>query len=333
MNLSHLAGPMIVLLLANQSFAEVQEIDTELSKLAERLAAPIKENGKKKVTVLDFTDLQGGSSELGRYIAEQLTVDLVMAKRDFSVLDRANLKSILAEHKLTSQGLVDPDNAKKLGQFAGVDALILGTLTPKDQMISFTAKVITTDTAEIVAASKGEFKTEPTVQKLLSRATKVDSGSTSGETPPPKATAPRKLFGDLQADVESFRLSKEANLYGFGVLTLTVTNASDSVTYGLAFKPDPHHDIDFRNNRQDWFEVVELNGVNTAFSRDGAYYGSFTEIPPLTAIRVVAKTQVRWSGKPGDYRPYRFQTVVAYGTESQGRITDIKDYNLIIDLK
>jgi len=71
-------------------------------------------DGKKKVTVLDFTDLQGGASELGKYIAEQLTVNLVMGKREFSVLDRANLKSILAEHKLTSTGLVDPENAKKL---------------------------------------------------------------------------------------------------------------------------------------------------------------------------------------------------------------------------
>src|SRR5215468_7972996 len=101
-------------------------MDNELSVLAEKLAVPIKEHGKKKVTVIDFTDLQGGSSELGRYIAEQLTVNLVMAKRDFAVLDRANLKSILAEHKLTASGLVDPENAKKLGMFAGVDALILG---------------------------------------------------------------------------------------------------------------------------------------------------------------------------------------------------------------
>ena len=57
-----------------------------------------------------------------------MTVNFVMGKRDFSVLDRADLKKILAEHKLTALGLVDPDNAKKLGQFAGVDALIMGNM-------------------------------------------------------------------------------------------------------------------------------------------------------------------------------------------------------------
>src|SRR5689334_739782 len=109
---------------------QAQEIDKELSDLTEKLAVAIKDHGRKKITVLDFTDLDGHTTELGRYIAEHLTVNFVIGKREFSVLDRANLKSVLAEHKLTATGLIDPENAKKLGQFAGVDALILGTITP-----------------------------------------------------------------------------------------------------------------------------------------------------------------------------------------------------------
>src|ERR1039457_29297 len=98
-----------------------QDIDTELSNMTERLAGKIKAKDMKRVAVIDFTDLQGGSSELGKSIAEQMTVDFAMTNRDFSILDRANLKRILAEHKLTALGLIDPDNAKKLGMFAGVD--------------------------------------------------------------------------------------------------------------------------------------------------------------------------------------------------------------------
>ena len=91
--------------------------------MAHKLAASIKESGKKKVTVLDFTSLEGGSTELGKYVAEELTVNLVMEKREFSVLDRANLKTILAEHKLTAEGLINPENAKKLGQFPALTRL------------------------------------------------------------------------------------------------------------------------------------------------------------------------------------------------------------------
>jgi curli biogenesis system outer membrane secretion channel CsgG len=193
--------PTLILcaLMATKALAEPQEMDQELSALADKLAAPIKECGKKKVTVLDFTDLQGSSSgELGKYIAEQLSVDLVMSKRDFSVLDRANLKSILAEHKLTATGLVDPENAKKLGQFAGVDVLILGTIIPKNNHVSLTAKIITTDTAEIIGAARADFKSDETVKALM------EKPSTENQTvfSQPKKSIASKQFGNLNILVD-----------------------------------------------------------------------------------------------------------------------------------
>jgi len=164
------------------SLARAQDMDTELTKLTENLATKMAAHGCKKVTVLDFTDLQGGSSELGKYIAEQLSVDFVMTNRDFSVLDRANLKSILAEHKLTATGLVDPENAKQLGKFAGVDALIIGNIIPKNQNINLTVKIITTETAEIVGGAKAEFKIDDIVRQFMSRPAKGDS--TMGDSQP-----------------------------------------------------------------------------------------------------------------------------------------------------
>jgi len=209
-----------------------QDIDTELSKLADNLSGQIKEQGKKKVTVLDFTDLQGGSSELGKYIAEQLTVDLVMDRKDFSVLDRANLKSILAEHKLTATGLVDPDTAKKLGQFAGVDAIILGTITPKDQNIALTAKIITTDTAEIIGAAKAAFKTDSTIQQLQSTAATENNVLSAGGGADLSDDKPKvvKKFGDLCVELQSLKIVNA----GWYLLTLNLTNRSASRSLWVA---------------------------------------------------------------------------------------------------
>jgi hypothetical protein len=70
--------------------------------MANKLASQIKNQGKTNIAVIDFNDLQGGTGgELGKYIAEELTVDLVMDRKGFSVLDRAHLKKILAEHNLS----------------------------------------------------------------------------------------------------------------------------------------------------------------------------------------------------------------------------------------
>ncbi len=105
-----------IALLSACSLIAAETLDSQMSTLAQTLATKIKDSGRKKVAVLDFSDLQGRNvTEFGRYIAEQLTVNLVSNRKDFSIVDRANLKRILDEHKLTVSGLVDPENAKKLG--------------------------------------------------------------------------------------------------------------------------------------------------------------------------------------------------------------------------
>ncbi len=221
---------ILALLLGGHALAQAQDIDTELAKMSDKLATQIKDQGKKKVAVLDFTDLQGGSSELGKYIAEQLTVNLVMNKRDFSVLDRANLKSILAEHKLTATGLIDPENAKKLGMFAGVDALILGTIIPKGQNTSINAKIITTDTAEIVGAARAEFTTDNTVQQLASKpTTESNAGGNTVDLNNDTAKVVKK-FGDLRVELQSLHIVNRGQFQ----LTMALVNQNQKKSIWVA---------------------------------------------------------------------------------------------------
>jgi len=307
----------------------------ELTDVATKLAGLINDNSKRKIAVLDFTDLQGGSSELGKYVAEQLIVNLVMVKSNFSVLDRANFRKLLAEHKLTATGLIDPENAKKLGQFAGVDALILGTITPKNSKIGLTAKIITTDTAEIVGAAKAEFNSDETVKPLLVQVSKPEEvPETDGTKPTTPAAAKPKPFGDLQAKVESLKLLPGDNIYGSARLTFIITNTSATTTYGVAVNPDFYNKFNLSNSRGDDFKATEVSGIDTAFeSGDGTLRGSFSDIPPKTAITIVSKSQVRWVGKPGEYRPYRLQAIVYFSEELDGRYPNQRKYNLVMDIK
>jgi curli biogenesis system outer membrane secretion channel CsgG len=103
-----------------------KEIDNISKTMADKIAAA----GKKKVAVVDFTDLQGNVTELGRFIAEEFFTSLLIAKKGFTVIDRTHLNALLKEHKLSAKGLIDPTTAKKLGKIAGPEALITGTLTP-----------------------------------------------------------------------------------------------------------------------------------------------------------------------------------------------------------
>src|SRR5664279_4954421 len=134
-----------------------QTLEKEIPAIAGKLSKTLVAKGRKKVAAIDFVDLQGRPTELGRFLAEQLSVELANAE-GISVVDRANIKSILAEHKLSEEGLVKPENAKKLGQFAGVDAILIGTVTSLDDSIILTVKAVSTDTAEVVAAGTIKFQ-------------------------------------------------------------------------------------------------------------------------------------------------------------------------------
>ena len=93
MNLHRIFIASLCVILFSHAPVLAQDMDKELASLSEQLAGKIKDQGKKKVAVMDFTDLEGRpGGELGKYIAEQLTIDMVMEKRDFSVLDRNSKK-------------------------------------------------------------------------------------------------------------------------------------------------------------------------------------------------------------------------------------------------
>lgn len=294
MNPPRVTTATLCIILCGYVLAAAQDMDKELSNLAESIAAPIKDHGKKKVTVLDFTDLQGGSSELGKYIAEQLTVNLVMGKREFSVLDRANLKSILAEHKLTATGLIDPENAKKLGMFAGVDTLILGTITTKEQKIGLTAKAITTDTAEIIGAAKAEFKLDTTAQQLLSHpATQTNEADAAG--PPPKKEKPRlvKSFGDLRVELQPLQVVNGNQLQG----TMVFTNLSPKKSIWVAISTDLAGNIKGRLTDSSGTEFrcdrTGVSGIEIGcYSQYGYVPNSFspaTELRPSDSLAAIVR--------------------------------------------
>ena len=124
-------------------------------------------------------------------------------------MDRANLKSVLAEHKLSAEGLVNPETAKKLGQFAGVDVILTGTVTSLDTDVVLTVKAIATDTAEIAAASRATFPKTKEIQQLLIHGVQGNSSSLSTDDAAVETAAiATKDLGDLRVTLKDIRRAK-----------------------------------------------------------------------------------------------------------------------------
>jgi TolB-like protein len=237
---SVISGALCVFLCAH-AFAETDSMDKELAALTEKLVIGIKASGMKKVTVLDFTDLQHNTSEFGRYVAQELTLDLVASTdRKFSVLDRANSKSILAEHNLTATGLVNPANAKKFGQFAGVDAFIFGTIVSIDENVQVSAQLVTTETSVVEGGGKVRFSKSKEVKELLGSALpsvpQQDNSTSGSESQEPvkrdfNSGKSSFTFDGLSVSLDSFRLLRDNEIAA--VVTFKSTSTNISVRVGL----------------------------------------------------------------------------------------------------
>ncbi len=151
-----------------------QDLERQLQPIVTEIVNGADKIGLQRLTVADLTDLQGQVTELGRYLAEELSTSLVMANPGFGLVDRSNLRMILKEHKLSMSGLVNPDTAKKLGQIAGVDGIVTGTITPLSDSIKLTVKVLAIDTAMVVAAARTTLAKTPAIESLLGRGVSPD---------------------------------------------------------------------------------------------------------------------------------------------------------------
>jgi len=147
-----------------------QTAEQETPVLAKKLAEQLIARDRHKVTALDFNDIQGRPNE---------AVELVMID-GITVLDRANIASIMAEHQLNAEGLVKPENAKKLGQFSGVEAIIIGNLASMDESVVLTVKAISTETAEVVAAGRMKLGITKDIQRMLDQSVTGNRNETAG---------------------------------------------------------------------------------------------------------------------------------------------------------
>lgn len=196
--------------------------DKEIKALASTVAESLQKTSKKTVAVVDFTDLQGNVTELGRYLAEEVSVALAGTGTGIEVVDRTHLRALLQENKLASSGIIDPTTARKLGQIAGVEILMTGTIVPFGDSVKFSVKALDTTTARIVSASSAEIAKTRAIEELLNRGVASQQPG-SGRNPGDRAQAEQTA---LTTDARQFRFTlKACSLAGRSVTcSLTVRN-------------------------------------------------------------------------------------------------------------
>ena len=155
-------------------------------------ALPLYAQNKPRIAVMNFdyatvqssvAAIFGTNADVGRGVAD-LLVEKLVQDGVFSVIERKAIDKILAEQNFSNSDRVDPNSAAKIGRILGVDAIVMGSITQfgRDDKqtnvggfgrsldkfglggvgmknakaaVGLTARVVSTDTAEILAVASG----------------------------------------------------------------------------------------------------------------------------------------------------------------------------------
>lgn len=212
--------------------------EKEIKDLSLAMTENIVNAGIKTIAVVDFTDLQGNVTELGRFIAEEFSVALASAGKGFELVDRTHLKSIAQEHKLSITGVIDPKTARELGKIVGVEALLTGVITPFKDSVRLSIKILETNTAKIIVASAGNIARTKVIEELMTKGIEVSSLESPSISPTRTET-----IQTVERERFLFEL-KECKLSGKTLTcSFTVTNKSKKDLVGITIYSSRYGDL------------------------------------------------------------------------------------------
>lgn len=208
-------------------------LDEGIHELTAQIVPQVQRLGKKRIAVVDFAQLDGTVPDLGRYLAEALSAGLVLADPSLRVVDRQHLARIIAEQKLSVVGVTEPGSVQKLGQLAGADVLVTGSIVGLEDRVRITAKLLSTTTAEIVGAAQTTVPDDGDIRTLapnLPRGPVAAAPFRSGPWP-----APAGSRGATLADLSV--MGGEPDLYDFAYVSRPVSVGGRVVQGGLLVFP------------------------------------------------------------------------------------------------
>ncbi|HYG65980.1 MAG TPA: FlgO family outer membrane protein [Thermoanaerobaculia bacterium] len=194
--------------------ARGQDFKSAVEQLARDLGNSVPEGRTLTVAVSDFPDLQGGVTDLGRYVSERLVTRLSARPEKFRVIERRRLDQVLSELRFNLSDLVDPAKAQQLGKMLGVQAIVVGTLSDLGTNIDIDARIIDIGVNSTMPGVSVTLSKDDTVRQLLERGRQMPGyggGSSAGGSS--SMPAPSSVLGfyespEIRIEVDSLRVLK-----------------------------------------------------------------------------------------------------------------------------
>ncbi|MEM9429173.1 MAG: CsgG/HfaB family protein [Pseudomonadota bacterium] len=166
-----------------------ENLDRAVESLAQQIidqrpadAAPM------RVAVTAFLASDRRTTQFTNFLMTALTGEMVARSGGlFRVIERQQLEAALSEIEMQNVPIFEPDGASDLGRFLGVDALIIGNITPLSDTIRLNARLIKVDTVETIAQARDWIPLTPTIASQLREEVRLSSVRIGGDQPDPRS--------------------------------------------------------------------------------------------------------------------------------------------------
>ncbi len=215
-----------------------QTLEEGLSSLSAQISAGMTESNKQKIAVIEFSDLNGNITELGKFLSEELITRLFLTKK-FQVIERQLLNKVLSEHKLNTTGVIDETTAKELGNILGVEAIVSGTIADLGETVKINSRLISTETGQIFSVASEEIVKDNTLKRLMGIYISGESNVRK------KSTVSEDIF--FKEDFSDYEVGDIASDWGPNVVVKERTSGEKNIET-LTGTTTLRHDINFPQN-------------------------------------------------------------------------------------
>ena len=237
-------------------------LDSQLENLINQIVASLAQNDKSKIAVMDFVNMNGEITKLGRYMSEELTTRLYLTGK-FEVIERKLLDKIIEEQKISMSGMIDESSAVELGRVLGVDAIASGTITDLGTSVKVNARLISAESGKLFSVASVEIPKNDKVKVLLSQSIATVAGATtSGSAAAAKTITPAAVKNPLVTkDGFSFELLKASVDGNRIVCEIKLSNPGTSDKNFNLFGNIPEHSIAFDDLGSEYY-LMEVKYAN-----------------------------------------------------------------------
>jgi hypothetical protein len=109
--------------------------------------------GGTPASLIPFSSAEGADKSSAEYFAEQMNFALARNKT-FKTVERRDLQKILKELELGMTGMVEDENAVKVGRLIGARMIVTGRLYAKNRNYEVFLKLLRVETGEVLSVNK-----------------------------------------------------------------------------------------------------------------------------------------------------------------------------------